>query len=122
MLMKKRVPVSEAPSALVGNPFSALNLSGLPAGPESQPEPAAPKMGRVVLRLEKAGRGGKCVIVAGGFAPHFSGAALDEFARRARVACGCGGTVANREIELQGGDAARVRAFFAGEGFRVDGV
>lgn len=122
--MKKRVPVSESPSPLVGNPFSALELSGLPAGPEPRPEPesAAPKMGRVVLRLEKAGRGGKSVIVAGGFAPHFSGGALDDLARRARRVCGCGGTVAEREIELQGGDAARVRAFFADEGFRVDGV
>jgi len=75
-----------------------------------------------VLRREKSQRGGKTVVVVSDFATHFSVAELETFARRAKQACGCGGTVAGREIELQGDDPAGVRRFFEAEGFRVDGV
>jgi hypothetical protein len=65
---------------------------------------------------------GQTVIVAGGFASHLSETDLERFSKRAKQVCGCGGTVAGREIELQGSDAARIRRFFEGEGFRVDGI
>ena len=104
-------------------------MHGLPLGEDQSkihPAAAGPKSkiasGRVVLRREKSQRGGKTVVVVSDFATHFSGADLEAFARRAKQSCGCGGTVAGREIELQGDDPARVRRFFEAEGFRVNGV
>lgn len=123
--MAKKVPVSPSAQPLTANPFAALEMSGLPPGTDaaSAPEPEAPaKKGRIVLRREKSGRGGKTVVIAGEFAPHFSAADLADFAKRAKQVCGCGGMVAGREIELQGDDPVRVRRFFEGEGFRVAGV
>ena len=79
-------------------------------------------MGRVVLRREKAQRGGKTVVVVSDFDVRISDAEIEDFARKARQACGCGGTVRGREIELQGDNAAKVRSYFEGAGFRVAGV
>jgi translation initiation factor 1 len=56
------------------------------------------------------------------FAPHFTSADLEELARRLRGACGCGGSVQERTIEMQGDQPAKIRAFLEGEGFRVGGV
>lgn len=121
--MAKKVPVAQSSQPLAVNPFAALELGGLPPGPEtvSAPEPEA-KKGRVVLRREKSGRNGKTVVIVGDFAAHFPAADLENLARRAKQAVGCGGTLANREIELQGDDPARVRRFFEAEGFRVVGL
>lgn len=121
----KRIPVSDSAQPLAVNPFAALDLGPLPAGPEISPTsaPSSPAVrGRVVLRREKSQRGGKTVIVAGDFAAQVSAADLEDLARRAKQACGCGGTVAGCEIELQGDDPARVRRFFEAQGFRVAGV
>lgn len=123
--VSKKIPVSQSQQPLSVNPFQALDIGPLPPGPElSKPEiqePRKPK-GRVVLRREKAQRGGKTVVVVSDFAAHFSDADLEDLARRAKKACGCGGTVSGREIEMQGDDPARVRRFFETEGFRVAGV
>jgi translation initiation factor 1 len=106
------------------SPFAALEIAGLPEGPMEMEKPAAvpKKNGRVVLRREKAERGGKTVVVVSGFEPHFSETDIVEFGRQARQSCGCGGTVRGREIELQGDNPQRVRAFFESAGFRVAGV
>ena len=56
--------------------FASLNIPDLPAAPEPPPAASAPtpapkkKLGRVVLRREKAHRGGKTVIVVDDFATH----------------------------------------------------
>lgn len=122
-MSSKRIPVSGSAQPLAVNPFAGLDLGPLPAGPEVDPTSRQPrKRGRVVLRREKSQRGGKTVIVVGDFATHLSVAEIDDLARRAKQACGCGGTVAGREIELQGEDSSRVRRFFEAEGFKVDGV
>jgi translation initiation factor 1 len=126
MAKKPRIPLNAEQTGL--NPaFAGLSLSGLPSGPaepveEAAGERAAPKAGRVVLRKERAGRGGKTVIVIDEFAPHFTAADLEELARRLRGACGCGGTVKERTIEMQGDQPGRIREFLQGEGFRVAGV
>jgi len=120
--VSKKIPVSQTQTPLSGNPFASLEIGGLPPGPEEVPvekRPAKNELGRIVLRREKAHRGGKTVIVASGF---HDGIELESLARRAKQSCGCGGTVSGREIELQGDDAGRVRAFFEREGFRVAGV
>ncbi len=120
----KKIPVGDRAGQLTGTPFGGLDLGELPAGPEDAADEmtVVPRIGgRVVLRREKSQRGGKVVIVAGGFDEAIADQRLEELARRARRSCGCGGTLRGREVELQGDHAGRVRDFFEGEGFRVDG-
>ncbi len=102
------------------NPFEKLSSEGLPPGPEL-PAPQ-PKLGRVVLRREKAHRGGKTVIVIYDFAPQITHAKIETLASQLKKACGCGGTVKGREIEIQGDQPAKIRALLEAEGFRVAGV
>jgi translation initiation factor 1 len=103
-----------------GNPFDILKSDGLPAGPEL-PE-KKPKLGRVVLRREKAHRGGKTVIVVHDLAPQISGKRIEELAAQLKKACGCGGTVKERQIEIQGDQPGKIRALLEAEGFQVAGV
>ena len=124
---KKKIETNAAQPGL-NAAFSQLDLGGLPAGPA--PEAAAPvppkasprKLTRVVLRREKAHRGGKTVIIVHDFPPHLPLAAIDELAKKLRTACGCGGTVKDREIEVQGDQPARIRAVLEKEGFQAAGV
>ena len=108
--------------------FSGLEIPGLPEPPPQksttpEPPPSAPaKKGRVVLRRETAHRGGKSVIVVDGFDPGIDDAAIEALGKRLRAACGCGGAVKNRTLELQGNQADRIRAWLTGEGFRVGGI
>ena len=122
--MKTRIDTSGKQGALQ-SPFAALQIDGLPDGPANPPEEKNEqprKNGRVVLRREKARRGGKTVVVVYDFEPQISDEAIEEFARKARQSCGCGGTVREREIELQGDNAPKVRAYFESAGFRVAGI
>lgn len=102
----------------LNTPFASLNLPGLPPGKPTPP----PKLGRVVLRKEKAHRGGKTVLVVHDFAPQITGAQIEELARQLKKTCGCGGTVRDRAIEIQGDQPAKIRALLEAEGFRVAGV
>jgi len=123
---KTRFPAGNPPA--LNDPFAGLQLDGLPPGPAlsapsaSQAAVRIPKPGRVVLRRETAHRGGKVVIVIDDFAPHISLASIEELGRRLRNACGCGGTIRRRGIELQGNQPAKIRAFLEAEGFQVAGV
>jgi len=113
-----------APGSGLFQPFSGLNLDGLPPGPAANeaPAPVAPRLGRVVLRRETAHRAGKCVIVLDGFDACLDDAFLEALSRRLRAACGCGGAVKGRTIEIQGDQASRIRELLAADGFRVAGV
>ena len=132
---KKRIDTNAAASArpMLNAAFSGLDLPNLPAASEAEPlpsgksaPPAVPekrwKMGRVVLRREKAHRGGKTVIVAHDFATHLPQSVIEAVAKKIRAACGCGGAVKDRAIEIQGDQADRVRAALEAEGFQVAGV
>ena len=77
-------------------------------------------MGEFARREDEAG--GKTVVVVHDFEPQITDAHIEQLAREARQACGCGGTVREREIELQGDNPQKVRAFFESAGFRVAGV
>jgi len=81
-----------------------------------------PKRHRIVLRREKSNRGGKTVVVVSQLPTHLSPPEIENLTRAARKGLGCGGTVHGREIELQGDQPERVRAFFEREGFEVGGV
>jgi translation initiation factor 1 len=60
------------------------------------------------VRLERQGRGGKVVTVVENLPGH--PAAIDDLARRLKAACGAGGTVKGRVVEVQGDHRERVVA------------
>jgi translation initiation factor 1 len=116
-----KVP-TEGGEALGHNPFAALDASGLrsspPAPAKAQP-PAKParNRGRVDIKRETGGRGGKTVTVADGF----TGIGLPEkeqLMRAMRGACGCGGTVKDGRIEIQGDQRDTVARILTEAGFR----
>lgn len=123
--MDDKIPTSGG-QGLGHNPFAALDATGLrraaPAAPaRSAPAPApAPRernRGRVDVRREKGGRGGKTVTVVDGFA----GIGLPEkemLAKSMRAACGCGGTVKDGRIEIQGDQRDTVARILSEAGFR----
>jgi translation initiation factor 1 len=128
MAKKQKIDLTPTGTGL-NNPFAALEAEGLPAGPATPPpaasdsEPKKPsKFGRVVLRKEKAHRGGKTVIVIYDFAPNISYSYIESLAGKLKAACGCGGTTKERTIEIQGDQPGRIRALLEEEGFRVAGV
>ncbi len=129
--MAKKPKLDLTPTgAGLANPFAALDVPGLPPGevksapaqlaPTTDPRPS--KFGRVVLRREKAHRGGKTVIVIHEFAPNISYQYIETLAARIKASCGCGGTARERTIEIQGDQPGRIRELLEQEGFRVAGV
>jgi translation initiation factor 1 len=123
---KDRIP-TDGPQAGLNNAFAGLpgmlDSTPLPEGPHTTPagRPAA-KPGRVVLRREKAHRGGKTVIIVHDFAPHIAAETIGNLARDLRKTCGCGGTVRGREIEVQGDQPDKIREVLRAAGFHVAGV
>lgn len=108
------------------NPFGALGGLNLPAGPKT-PVPGATaaavetKMaknrGRVDVLRTTAGRGGKTVTVA----KNFVGIGLPEkeaLCKKMRSAAGCGGTVKDGQIEIQGDQREVVARVLTEAGFR----
>lgn len=131
MKSRPRIELNPAQSGL-NAAFAGLSVSGLPEGPASSsdisksegaaPSSAKSKRGRVILRRETAHRGGKAVLVVHDFARHISATEIAALAKRLRAACGCGGTVREREIELQGEHVVKTRALLESEGYQVAGV
>jgi len=123
--MAERIPTQGSPG-LFQNPFAALEGSGLPQAPKPTGAapgraPAAPtkerNRGRVDITREKMGRGGKTVTVVDGF----TGIGLPEkesLAKKMRAACGCGGTVKDGRIEIQGDQRETVARLLNEAGFR----
>jgi len=130
MAKKRKLDLTPTGNGL-GNPFAALDATSLPAGETTPTSPASDKsqtakkpskLGRVVLRREKAHRGGKTVIVIHDFAPNISYSYIETLAGKLKAICGCGGTTRERIIEIQGDQPDRVRALLEQEGFKVAGV
>lgn len=121
---KKRIDTRATgqPRPRLNAAFAGLDLPNLPAGGEAAPAEPLWKLGRVVLRRETAHRGGKIVIVVHDFATHLPQSVIETVAKKLRQACGCGGTVRDRTIEIQGDQPAKVRAALEAEGFQVAGV
>ncbi|HVU35478.1 MAG TPA: translation initiation factor [Opitutaceae bacterium] len=127
-MSKERLPTTGGEN-LAQNPFAALSSAGLPAAAptptpaaQARPAPAAPapsskNRGRVDVRRETGGRGGKTVTVVTGFV----GIGLPEkeqLAKKMRAACGCGGTVKEGNIEIQGDQRETVARILSEAGFR----
>ncbi len=121
------------------NPFAALSGAGLPVAPKavlaqataavaakpggggpagSGPKPMPEKnRGRVEIRRETGGRGGKTVTTVSGFV----GIGLPEkeqLTKKMRGACGCGGTVKDGVIEIQGDQREKMATILVEAGFR----
>jgi translation initiation factor 1 len=118
-----KVPISGG-TGLGQNPFERLSGAGLPFAPPAvlaqaaaKAPPPARNRGRVDLRREKEGRGGKTVTVVSGLV----GIGLPEkeqLAKKMRAACGCGGTVKDGQIEIQGDQRETMAKILAAAGFR----
>ena len=129
---KEKIPTQIQGGGGLFAAFSGLEIPGLAPSPAPTSEEQEPpseavssvpaKKGRVILRRETAHRGGKIVIVVDGFAPEMDATALETLGKRLRAACGCGGSVKNRTLELQGNQPDRIRSWLEAEGFRVGGI
>jgi translation initiation factor 1 len=126
---KKRIPLS-GPQTGLNDAFARLQIDGLPEGPCDAGDSAvgkgaggaAPaKPGRVVLHRLRAHRGGKTVLLVDGFGAQHDDEAIEALGRWLRAQLGCGGTIRNRSIEIQGDQPARLRALLEGKGFQVGG-
>ena len=114
----------EGGEAFGQNPFVRLSSEGLPAGPHSPAHKTAsmrsthPKdRGRVDILRQTAHRGGKTVTVV----KNFVGIGLPEkvqLAKQMQKACGCGGTVKEGRIEIQGDNREEVARILTAAGFR----
>ena len=121
---KKRIEINAKPKPLTDLSEVEIKLPNLPIGPEDTVNVSEPlwKLGRVVLRRERAHRGGKTVIVIDDFATHLPISVIEKTAKKIRLACGCGSTVKDRAIEIQGDQPGKIRAILEADGFLVAGV
>lgn len=93
-----------------GQPESACRCAQAPAA-----LPPARQLAR--LRLEK--RCGKSVTVVAGLV--LTEAGLKELLRALKARCGCGGTLREGELEIQGDQRDAVRELLVTNGFRCKG-
>lgn len=119
---------TEGRRELTHNPFAALRSAQAPPGPSApaaQPEireSAGPEGGidalrasqKVVVRRERAGRGGKTVTRVSGLAT----SCLPEVARRMKTALGCGASVEEGDLLLLGNLVDRAAEWLEREGLR----
>ncbi|MEO0509631.1 MAG: translation initiation factor [Verrucomicrobiota bacterium] len=112
--MSKRIS-TDGGDSFGSNPFDGMNLGSLPAGSapkplqkRSSPEKKKASKGRVEVRREKAGRGGKTVTSLSAFPTHIPLKELESLAFDLKKASACGGTLKGRVIELQGDVRDRV--------------
>lgn len=107
------------------NPFANLGLSGLKsAGPQpqnqsatAQNEPPTKNRGRLEIRRLTCGRGGKTVTQVSGFVG-IGQPEKEQLAKKMQKVCGCGGTVKDGAIEIQGDKREQVAAILSEAGFR----
>ena len=142
MSSENKIP-TQGGQSLGQNPFAALSGAGLPSfakasafakatvdksegapsssagggAPSSRKDAPAKNRGRVDLKRTTAGRGGKTVTIITGF----MGIGLPEkesLCKKMRSACGCGGTVKDGDIEIQGDQRETIARILTAAGFR----
>jgi translation initiation factor 1 len=116
------------------NPFAGLSGEGLPVasvkpvvdprknalgtvGKGGQAKAARKDRGRVDIVREKSGRGGKTVTVVKNFVG-IGQPEKEQLAKAMQRACGCGGTVKDGRIEIQGDKREEVAKILREAGFR----
>lgn len=115
---RERVDV-EGTKGLAHNPFAALagaTPKGATPPPDAAPDAAVPAgspfPGKLVVRREKKGRGGKTVTRVSGVAE----AHRQELAGRLKKALGCGASLEGDDIVLLGSLVDRAADWLAAEG------
>jgi translation initiation factor 1 len=108
-----------------GSPFDKLDGQDLPPGPPPKPVvPAAkakPKLGKVILQYERAGRGGKEVTILKGLWIESQEMRMREaLLKELKRALGTGGALEDREIVLQGDRRDTAKAWLLKEGFTTN--
>jgi translation initiation factor 1 len=123
--MKKRVDVSGAGASLQHNPFAALARVGANTTADSttttlqekKTQPGAAPIaanGKVVVRMERKGHGGKTVTVVSGIA---SGG-RDALTTKLKKGLGCGARLDGEDIVVQGDLVDRVMDVLTEVGLR----
>ena len=117
----KRPKIDANDGPLTNNPFAALMGGGEVSEPmdeiaDSQPTSAEPSAldlrGKLVVRRQKKGQGGKTVTCVEGL----SDPAHPDLLKPMKKALGCGGRVEGDVLILATGDHARVAAWFRAAG------
>ncbi|MDZ4771570.1 MAG: translation initiation factor [Planctomycetota bacterium] len=110
------------PKGLTHNPFARLRADGKPAQPSAREvaNPTAPmaplvSKGRIIVRREKKGHGGKTVTIAEG--EGLLGADLTALAREAAQALGVGARTEDGALQVQGDQSDRFVTWLAERGF-----
>lgn len=121
---KDRLSTSGGDS-LDSNPFAALSSEGLksqPAPSSSAPLAPSPKKkksrGRLDVKREKAGRGGKTVTVVYGLQT-IEMREREQLLKKMKRSCGVGGTIKGANLEVQGDNREAVQRILEDAGFRV---
>jgi len=124
-MAKKPVPADPAPALgslgdlLRDRGVSVATPSAAPAPPPPTPAPGGldlSRAGKLIVRRERKGHGGKTVTVVDGLAG--SPAALDALARALRKALGCGSWVEDGRGVLQGDRPDAAAAWLTRNGAR----
>lgn len=129
MARAKSPPVATAAPQALGSLGDLLRQRGVAASAAPAPPPTAPpapapaagtpelaRVGRLVVRRERKGHGGKTVTVVDGLA--LPAAALEALARAMRKALGCGSWVDGGRIVLQGDRPDAAVAWLTRQGAR----
>lgn len=120
---KKEAPPPAAASPSLHSLAEALRAGGVEvreaaAAPAPTPAPSVERSlarsGKIVVRRERHGHGGKTVTVVAGIA--LPPAKLEELAQRLRKALGCGSRVEGGQILLQGDRAPAVEVWLRAQG------
>ncbi len=124
-MAKKRPPVGDT-SPLQNNPLSSLGelADRVGEGPAPAAEPVAtrprskakpaPLGGKIVIRKQRKGHGGKTVTCVEGL--RLAQDELEALAKEMRVALGCGGHVDGDMLVLAGEQAPRAEAWLRAHG------
>lgn len=133
---QKKVPTDGGNDRLATLEFSALdalagqlppaksppakNVSEAKAKANKAKDKAKPAgKGRVEVRREKAGRGGKTVTTLQSFPSHIPLKTLEAMVFELKKECACGGTLKGRVIELQGDVCDKVCELLKGRGYQA---
>jgi translation initiation factor 1 (eIF-1/SUI1) len=122
---RRRSPDPANPPASLGTLGDLLARRGVtartpaapPTPPAATPPPDVPDLarcGKVVVRRERKGHGGKTATIVAGLG--LPGRDLERLARALRRALGCGASVEGDRLLVQGDQAPRVEAWLAAHG------
>lgn len=127
-MRKRSTPGESAPPASLGTLGDMLARQGIRSAPTAAPPPPAPvaprdpglpdlgRCGKLVVRRERKGHGGKTATIVAGIG--LPARDLDRLARALRQALGCGASVDGDRLVVQGDQAPRVQAWLAAQGAR----